>query len=188
MPFTEPIGMRGKLVTFAFQFLRADPSDQGLLRDLEALSKLELGTCRYGATDAPVFPFIGELREGQQPLTGSEVLEGLNVRDFRSAHIPSLNVTRIAYPGYHPLSDNDEIHNDFREQYIFERKEAGECDGPHGVLKSYVQNGQLWYVLLHPKRHEEPGEFVALFAVGRSPHGGRLIGVFTWQVCHNLCD
>jgi hypothetical protein len=195
--------MRGWLVTFAFQLLRADSSDQGLLRDLEALSKLELATCHYGATDAPVLsfmcelhgatdapvlPFMRELRADQRPLTGLDVLKGLNARDFRSAYIPSLHATRIAYPGYHPCTDNDEIHNDFSEQHIFESKSASEHDGAHGELKRYVQDGQLWYVLLHPARREERGEFVSLFAVGRSPHGGRLMGVFTWQVCHNLCD
>lgn len=188
LPFNQPIGMRGWLVTFAFHFLRAEPSDTGLLRDLEVLSRLQLGTCRYGATDADVLPFMCELRAGQRPLTGAEVLTALGAHIFRSAHIPSLDATRIDYPGYHPYTENDEIHTDFTEQHVFESKSATEYDGPHGELKQYVQAGQLWYVLLHPTRHEGMCDFVFLSAVGRSPHGGRLVGVVTYQVCHNLCD
>ncbi len=188
LPFTEPIGTRGWLVTFAFQFLGVGSSDRGLLRDLDTLSKLELSTCRYGATDTPVLPFMSELRTGQQPLTAQHVLAGLNVRDFRSAHIPSLHATRITYPGYHPHTENDEIHNDFTEQHIFESESASEDNGAHGELKRSVQDGRLWYVLLHPTRHEGICEFVFLFAVGRSPHGERLMGVVTHQFCHNLCD
>ena len=30
--------------------------------------------------------------------------------------------------------------------------------------------------------------WVILFAVGRSPHGPRLVGVVSHQLCHNLCD
>jgi hypothetical protein len=102
--------------------------------------------------------------------------------------IDVLDATRIAHPGYHPYSDNDEIHNDFPEQHIFESESASEDDGARGALKRYVQGGQLWYVLLHPTRHDGLCEFVFLFAVGCSPDGGRLIGVVTHQVCHNLCD
>jgi hypothetical protein len=188
LPFTEPIGVRGWLVTFAFQFCGPEPSGQGLIHDLETLSHLELGNCRYGACDCPVLPFMCELESAKRPLTGIEILAGLNVRDFRSAHIPSIDATRIAYPGYHPYSENDEIHNDFTEQPIFEHKSASEGDGAHGALKHYVQGGQLWYVLLHPTRYEGICDFVFLFAVGRSPDGDRLVGVVTHQACHNLCD
>jgi hypothetical protein len=31
-------------------------------------------------------------------------------------------------------------------------------------------------------------EATYIFAVGRSPHGKRLLGVVSHQVCHNLCD
>jgi hypothetical protein len=89
LPFTAPIGTRGWLVTFAFQFLGAESSDQGLLRDLDTLSKLELSTCRYGASDTPVLPFMCELRAGQQPLT-EDVLAGLDVHDFRSATVHAI--------------------------------------------------------------------------------------------------
>lgn len=67
--------------------------------------------------------------------------------------------------------------------------------GPHGTLKRYVAGEHLWYVLLHmaPVTFEDLGDaqvsrYVALFAVGQSPHAGRLIGVVTHQACHNLCD
>lgn len=188
LPFTEPIGTRGWLVTFAFQLRGAEAEDLGLHRDIEALAGLELGQCYSGATDAPVLPFVCELRAGPGPLTGADVLAGLNARDFRSVHIPTLHATSISYPGYHPYSENDEIHTDFTKQYLFDNDSAGEFDGAHGALKRYVEGGQLWYVLLHPTRHEGLGGFVFLFAVGRSPHGRRLVGVVTHQVCHNLCD
>lgn len=188
LPFTEPIGTRGWLVTFASHFRGASAHERELQQDIEILTRLDLGSCRYGATDAPVLPFLCELRAGRTPLTGVDVIAGLNARNFRSEHIPTLRSTRIAYPGYHPHTENDEIHNDFAKQRIFEKESATESDGAHGTLKRYLEGGQLWYVLLHPTRHEGICDFVFLFAVGHSPHGGRLVGVVTHQVCHNLCD
>ena len=188
LPFTEPIGMRGWLVTFASQFSGPATEDPGLHQDIEALSRLKLGRCQYGATDAPIIPFLCELRGGSGSLTGVDVLEGLNARNFRSEHIPTLQAAWIPYPGYHAYSENDEIHNEFSAQYLFDHEAMSEFDGSHGELKSYVEDGQLWYVLLHPIQHEELCEFVFLFAVGQSPHGRRLVGVVTYQVCHNLCD
>jgi uncharacterized protein (TIGR02996 family) len=113
---------------------------------------------------------------------------------------------------------NDEIHNDFDAQYIFKRpkedryvvevtdeygapvtldeddgtEDIDEWSGTHGELKRFVAGGQLWYVLLHtaPQRAEEFvfSRYAVLLAVGQSPHGDRLLGVVTHQVCHNLCD
>jgi hypothetical protein len=90
------------------------------------------------------------------------------------------------------------LKDDFSSQHIFEaRHERGEkpvdeFSGIHGVLKRFVHDGQLWYVLLHtaPERVEKAwfSRYVILFAVGKSPNGNRLVGVVTHQVCHNLCD
>src|SRR5262249_44465270 len=108
--------------------------------------------------------------------------------------------------GYNPGdghgTDNDEIHNDFAGQYIFQKETEGseedvvdEFSGTHGLLKQYVVDRKLWYVLLHtkPRRYEEypdiqVSHYAILFAVGQSPNGDRLVGVVTHQVCHNLCD
>jgi uncharacterized protein (TIGR02996 family) len=201
LPFTETIGWRGRLITFEPQFRSEGAWEPNLLEDLKLLTQLELGHCAYGAGSIPVHPFICELDTGRWPLTGADVLRALKARNFRSRHIPTLEATRIAFPGYHPGEDgpdNDEIHNDFAEQHIFSTggdddiEPEDELSGEHGALKQSVVDGQLWYVLLHitPEQVAEFlfSRYVVLFAVGRSMYGSRLLGVVTHQVCHNLCD
>ncbi len=202
LPFNEPIGTRGSVVTFEASFRNDKTWDQGLMRDLGFLSQLELDECAYGAATCPVHPFICELRTNRRPLTGSDILASLKARAFRSIHIQTLEATHIPYPGYHPGDgngiENDEIHNDFASQYIFQKQdedhedEVDENDGVHGELKRFVADGQLWYVLLHttPEKVEEFqfSRYVILFAVGLSLNGERLVGVVTHQICHNLCD
>ncbi len=202
LPFAEPIGTRGNIVTFQSDFRDGRSWNAGLMQDLRALSQLELDGCFYGAATCPAHPFIGELKSGQRPLTGADVLASLRARDFRGKYIPSLEATSIPFPGDHPGHgtgvENDEIHNDFAEQHIFghgdddSEEEVDEFSGTHGVLKRSVADGQLWYVLLHttPEPVDEFvfSRYVILFAVGRSRHGDRLLGVVTHQVCHNLCD
>ncbi|MCY7323706.1 MAG: hypothetical protein LH660_18365 [Phormidesmis sp. CAN_BIN36] len=95
-------------------------------------------------------------------------------------------MTSIPFPGYHPGTDNDEIHTDFAEQHIFEHEDGkDEFTGVHGALKRFVADGQMWYVLLHttPVQYERCwfSEYVILFAVGRSTWGNRLLGVITHQ-------
>jgi uncharacterized protein (TIGR02996 family) len=206
-PFTEPLGTRGRIVTFECQFRGEQIWQAGLAEDLQLLSGLELDECAYGAASIAMHPFICELATDRYPLTGADVLSALKARAFRSEHLAGLEATRIAYPGYHPGTDNDEIHNDFMEQYLFvkrpedsggpinQNEPVDEFSGTHGVLKRYVRDGDLWYVLLHIAPFHVPGDgrrgmsrYVILLAVGRSPHGKRLVGVITHQVCHNLCD
>ena len=172
-------------------FTKDRSQDLGLAVDLQILSQLEPGECASGAGTFSVHPFICELPAERRPLTGTDVLEALKARRFRSAYLKSLNLTRIPYPGYHP-GCHDEIHNDFAKQYLLQNQDAQEREdkaavsrGNHGLLKRHVEGGQLWYVLLHP---DTCGTYVILFAVGASPNGRRLMGVVTQQVCHNLCD
>jgi uncharacterized protein (TIGR02996 family) len=203
LPFAERIGTRGLVITLEPDFRHGASWDEGLMGDLRFLSELELGRCWYGAANMAVYPFLCELKGERRPLTGSDVLAALRPRAFRSAYIRTLDATYIPYPGYNPSGgqgpNNDEIHNDFWEQNIFSHEtgsaEEGSDDeftGTHGVLKRFVADGQLWYVLLHttPQQFEEVwiSEYVVLFAVGLSPNGDRLVGVVTHQVCHNLCD
>jgi uncharacterized protein (TIGR02996 family) len=202
LPFTEHIGLRGRIMTFASQFHDEDAWESGLPHDLQTLCSLQLSECYYGAGTASVHPFICQLQAKPGPLTGADILKALKARNFRSRHIQSLEATKIPYPGYHPSGgmgvDNDEIHNDFFAQYIFQRpdqendEDLDESRGVHGLLKRAVVDGQLWYVLLHITP-EQSGQFmysnyVILFAVGKSLAGDRLLGVVTHQVCHNLCD
>ena len=198
LPFTEPIGSRGGVITFESAFRAEKAWDTGLMHELGFLCQLELGECAYGAATCPVYPFICEWKTGSRKATGAQVLAALKPRNFRSRYIPTLETTRIAFPGYNPGGENDEIHNDFSEQFIFPKgdedseEEVTEFSGAHGLLKRSVVDGQLWYVLLHtpPEQVEESwfSSSVILFAVGRSKNGNRLIGVVTHQVCHNLCD
>lgn len=201
LPFAKEIGTRGAVVTFESDFRSEQSWDRGLMQDLRFLSQLDLGECAYGAATCPVHPFICELKTKRRPLTGTVILAALQARSFRSRYIQTLEATRIAFPGYHPgdgtTTENDEIHNDFAEQHVFQKgdedsEEVDEFSGTHGVLKRFVVDGQLWYVLLHtkPEQVEELrfSRYVVLFAVGQSPNGERLVGVVTHQVCHNLCD
>lgn len=139
----------------------------------------------------------------ERPLTGTDVLDAIKPKRFHNPYIKDLTATRISWPGYHPGDSerglyNDEIHNDFSKQHIFENADevtqapVNETNGTHGQLKNAVSDGKLWYVLLHTAliRYKDQlfGNMVILFAVGKSKHGDRLIGVVTHQVCHNLCD
>lgn len=193
LPFKEPIGTRGAVITFGSAFSDDGAWDAQLMPDLRFLCELELRNCYYGAATCPVHPFICECTTEHDAMTGAEVLAALKPRNFRSEHIATLNATEIPFPGYHPNTDNDEIHNDSGEQNIFDYDESTESSGAHGALKRYVKDGKLWYVLLHMTPEELAESFwasryVVLLAVGRSPNGRRLVGVISHQVCHNLCD
>jgi uncharacterized protein (TIGR02996 family) len=185
-PFTEPVGRRGAVVTFVSQYRTSDEWNDGLLGDLAFLSSVEWGECHYGPASLAVRGFVCDLPVSHHSLTGREVLRAIKAADFRSQHITNLDATTIPFPGYNPLTDNDEIHTDFAEQYLFDHELVGAEDtGSHGLLKSYVA-GRLWYALLHIAKR--PCWVVVLLAVGRSPQGNRLVGAITSQRCHNLCD
>lgn len=193
-PFTEPVGMRGRIVAIPSQFRGDCSRDVGLARDVRVASLLpQMGhnECYYGSAGYPLHPFICELGPEHRALTGAAVLAALKVRDFHSEHIRDLDATSFQYQGYHP-DKNDEIHNDFTKQYIFGREASeDEFRGHHGVLKRYVKREQVWYVLLHtpPRTKGRPSSFyVVLLAVGQSPHGDRMLGILTHQICYNLCD
>ena len=202
LPFKERIGTRGPLVVFESDFRNESSFDRGLMCDVDFLSQLKLTECAYGAATCPVHPFLCELKSNRRPLTGGDVLAALRPSKFSSRHVRNLDATSIPYPGYHPGNgtglSNDEIHNDFSGQYVFintneeTQEPLDELADTHGAMKRYVVGGQLWYVLLHtrprPVEEYQFSDYVVLFAVGLSPHGNRLVGIVTHQVCHNLCD
>jgi hypothetical protein len=191
-PFAKSLGLRGNIATFRSRLGRDASGTVGLARDrrlVAQLPRMGLGECYYGAASYALYPFLCEYSGKSHSPTAAEVLAALRVKRFRSEHIRTLNVYELPFPGYRPGTDNDEIHTEFAEQNIFrhERPEDEEL-GPNGVLKRYVVGERVSYVLLHDWRRHRKGPIVSLFAVGRSPHGGRLIGVITHQMCHNLCD
>lgn len=224
LPFAESIGTRGSVITFESDFREGASWGPGLMRDLGFLGDLELDDCYFGAAMCPVHPFICQLKAESRPLRGCDILAALRPLAFDSSYSELLQATNIPYLGEdggpHRRAHNDEIHNDFASQYIFERPqediydifvtdedgvvspfhqddedEAGGIDersGTHGELKGFVAGGQLWYVLLHttpqPEQDFLSTNYAVLLAVGLSPHGDRLLGVISHQVCHNLCD
>jgi hypothetical protein len=193
IPFTEMLGSRGNIITFESQFGSDYPLDVHLAEEIDFLTNLKLGECSYGAGFCPVFPFICEYPNGGKPLTGANVLVALKPSNFRTKYIKNFDATTIPYPGYNPGVDNDEIHTDFAEQYIFGHGEdEDESTEAHSVIKQFVVDQKVWYTLLHTTREQytkwQFSRYVILFAVGRSPYGNRLLGVVTHQVCHNLCD
>ena len=190
-PCKEPLGLKGQIVVFQSQFRQNYKPDISLAQEINFLSSLNLGKCHYGAGDFPLFPFLCESFEIHKPLKGIDILTALKPRNFQSEHIQNLEATTISYPGYQPYTKNDEIHNDFTGQYIFEReKDEDVLKGIHGILKHFVMDEEMWYALFHttPEQGTPYSRYVLLFAVGQSPYSHRLIGVATHQVCHNLCD
>jgi uncharacterized protein (TIGR02996 family) len=186
-PFTEPIGLRGGIAVFESQYRAAEDWSKGLLADLTFLASVEWDECSYGAASCPMFGFVCGFPFSRPPLTTREVLTAIKAANFRSEHISNLDATQIPYPGYQPGTANDEIHTEFAEQYLFEHDAEGEIEsGTHGAIRRYVTGEKLWYALLHVG--EQPGAWVTLLAVGQSPHGNRLVGAITSQMCHNLCD
>jgi len=189
------------MITFETSCRAQTAWDASLLIDLQFLLGIRVRHCAHGAATTPIYPFICDISPSDLLLTGSRVLEALRVRSFRSAHTSSLDAVSLPYSGYHPYTDNDEIHSDEDQQYIFPNADPRfsnteqirlepwieKAREQHKALKAYVRGGQIWYALLHgvPKT---PGGYVVLLAIGESPHGSRLTGVITHQVCHNLCD
>ena len=195
-PLSESLVLRDGVATFESQFETGIPSDveslYAVLRSLDGL------TCYYGASDFLLHPILIELREDNCLRTGREALTALMPRHFESDHIVSLDTEYIPYPGYRPLTKNDEIHSDPTEQYIFANELDGENDPQrsmtlHAKLRNSADEGRLWYVLLHTAPTHisdefELCEFVYLIAIGKAPEKQLAFGVVTAQVCHNLCD
>jgi hypothetical protein len=192
-PLSETIVLQGGIATFVDQIGRLQDRSVGLTKDIEFLRTLEPGETYYGALINPIYPFICVLPSEQIPPTARDILTAVKARHFRSQHIASLDETYIPYPGYHPGTENDEIHSDFWGQGVFSHEEeVDEFTGIHGILKRYVADQRLWYVLLHttPRPYEEFmfSEYVILFVIGKSPQADRCVGVVAHQVCHNYCD
>lgn len=183
-------------------FFESQPGSVDITEDADYLKLLPRIRCWYGACNCWVYPFICIPKE---PLTSipvaKTVLEELRPLNFRSAHIESLDTCSIPSPGYHPGTENDEIHSESETQNIFSCPEKPEKVASiedawsasllyHQGLKDYVLSGHLYYVLLHSKpfRRREVGRWVILFAVGVSPGTGNLVGCITHKMCHNLCD
>ncbi len=70
MPFTEAVGTRGTVVTFASSFRDASAWCPGLVADLRLLQRLPLRTCYSGAASCPVHPFLCEAKPTRKALTG----------------------------------------------------------------------------------------------------------------------
>lgn len=205
LPFLEPLGLRDSIFTFQSQFSSKVFSAGNLDKDTLFLHRLNLRQCYSGAGSFDTYPILIEIEEGNSFITGRDVLKAFKVRDFRSKLISSLDQKSFSYLGYHPYCD-DEIHNDYENQFIFVTRKNIEEEDPecledfendpsfytHDELRDYVVDKKLWYILLHTKRKEDDGEFfsdmVILLAIGLSPNGHRALGVITQQVCHNLCD
>jgi hypothetical protein len=140
-------------------------------------------SCYYGAGESPLHPFYKALPTYLVPiqhLTARHILQALSLENsWSSEHVRDLNVTFIKYPGYHPYTINDEIHNEVEHNYIFERESTR-----YELLKQYLKDNSVWFVSYHDGKKMG----VDLYAVGRSPFTDRLVGVRTSQVCYNLCD
>jgi hypothetical protein len=117
-PLTEPIVRRGAVATFRSQ------ADRDWGRDADFLGNLALEKCYYGAAPSPLYPFVCEPAGASCRPTAGDVLRAVKARHFRSQHIASLGARYIPFPGYHPGTENDEIHNDFKDQFVFSHEDG----------------------------------------------------------------
>ena len=130
------------------------------------LPQVEPFEIAYGASYNFVFPFTAKYSSAHQYPSGTSILKSLKVKRFLSEHILDFNKQKIEFPGYHPCTLNDEIHNDDYEQYLFEIEDeesnsierAQIIDETQKVLKQNVFNNQIWYLTLHawePAKEQE---------------------------------
>ena len=187
-PLSKHFVFNGKIVTFAEDQQPVNQADSAFLNSIEKCF------CYYGACDCRIYSFTCSIGPHKHLPTARQVLDALGAASFKSEHIANLDTVSIPHPGYHPDTDNDEIHTDAEGQSIFstEEEEGDHTEQLHAALKEQVVDGHLYYVLLHdaPEQHGEFwfSEWVVLFAVGISKASGNLIGILTHQACHNYCD
>lgn len=193
-PFSEPLVLRGSIATFRNHFVGDQVDAVDVARDFQfifQLQKLNLDECYYGAGSYPIFGILCDTPSLSGPANAKSILDSLPIREFKSEHIENLETTNIPYPGYHPSTRNDEIHTEYQEQNLFPCEEwADENWWVHGILKKYVLEERVWYILLHdwdwlPTRK---GPEVTLLTVGQSPLGNRLVGMVSHQMRRNLSD
>lgn len=196
LPFNEQLGTRGSVITFASAFRGEVEIGPSILKDLRFLTELDLPEYWEGPAGCPIHPFICELSP-HNSLTAAEVLNTLKCREFQSEDIVDLDRTEITSPGYNPTMYNDRIHNDPNGQTMFPEEDldiGGALYSANAFLRltDYVRDGQLWHVLLHSRihipKHWHKHSWVVLFMVGQSPHGERLIGFISHQMCRGFCD
>ena len=206
-PLDEAIFLSSGIAAFESQLDRISSEES----DVEFLSSLPRMEVYYGAQTPEIYPFLVIPSEAIQSLpTARNVLHLLKASSFESEHIENLDEASLPFPGYHPNTKNDEIHSDGNEQNLFAKdppdedelenlkydesalSAGNESRNYHQRLRDYVLDQHLYYVLVHtvPQKHGdyEFSDYVILFAVGVSPGTGNLVGVVSYQVCHNLCD
>lgn len=93
---------------------REDDPDIILLRSLNLPEFLN-----SGAADMPIHRFLVDAGPSNELRTAQDILDALLPKHYASEHVSDLNVTSLPYPGYHPNTENDEIHNDFEHQIFF---------------------------------------------------------------------
>lgn len=156
----------------------------------------------FGAASTSIFRFIclPELPyTGERMPTAADIVRDLRNEAHFSSCIQDMTADELPYI-YSPGDCKDEVHTDRESQIIFAKIEGDDCYDDmrksleaHTELEAFVKYKRLYYVLFHLKPSFEDlytkfVDNVYCFAVGVSPHSGNLVGVFTMQVCHNLCD
>ena len=131
------------------------PDENDLKEAARLIPQLEPFEIAYGAQNTYVFPFLCKQENASDGTTAQDVLNFLKVKSFKSEHITHLDQEFLEFPGYHPSTLNDEIHNDFSEQNIFDAQDENQRpvppeEGIHGSLMKNVLDQKLWHILLHP--------------------------------------
>ncbi len=93
--------------------------DEKYTEEVLFLSKFVPFDSYYGGSSEPAYPFICPFNGNSKNITADLILKSLGVKGLRSFFIPSLHEETLPYPGYNYGTENDEIHNDPDEQYMF---------------------------------------------------------------------
>jgi uncharacterized protein (TIGR02996 family) len=164
-PFADQVGQRGTVCVFESQYRKAAELNDGLRTDLAFLTSVEWGTCRYGLFEEELRGVVCDLRSHAVPPAPADIRAALQV------------------------SERGQLDQQFQEQRLFDTE--GDYFGTHGSLKRYVQGGDLWYFSC--RLEHQPAELVeqgfchhVQLAVGRSPHGNRLVGVLAYRVFNDV--
>lgn len=173
-PFAEGLGFRGDVCALESQYRTAADWSDGLLADLAFLTTVDWGVCCYGYDDPPIYGFLCDLPNGREPLTAGAVLGAIKAAtSFWPEGVPNTEYCRI--------------HTRFGEQPLFDNEMDGnERIGAHGRLRAHLDEGVIWYVSLRTDAGIDgtaPGDIfdTVCLALGRSPHGNRLVGCLTCQ-------
>jgi uncharacterized protein (TIGR02996 family) len=166
-PFEQRIGRRGRAASFETQYRSVDDWSEGLLADLAFLTSMDWGQTGHDYGGYSALSFLCELpADGAAPPTPDEIRDRLLLAP--APEVPGLLPEHIAISpaeGAYDLDAPDPSRSDWEWR-----------------LRRHVTDGRRYDAIRHIERatHTEARPHFVGFAVGKSPHGNRLVGAF-WR-------